>query len=196
MQYAGFTGTYLQTSPNTYKLVEGDLVFHSMKQLFVQMENAKVSKISTSISDYEPYPPGKSMPYVLIYGILASVVALYFLVIPIILLIKRIRRQSKHRMSKVSIGHGILALSGTVLIVNLLILVARMLINAARAYSEVMPQLVLNGLFTGIAGIAMLFMIVNWRKTRSTTKEKIMYMLSIIFIVVLIILMSVFQFYR
>lgn len=167
-----------------------------MKRLFVQMENAKVSKISTSISDYEPYPPGKSMPYVLIYGILASVVALYFLVIPIILLIKRIRRQNKHRMSKVSIGHGILALSGTVLIVNLLILVARMLINAGRAYSEVMPQLVLNGIFTGIAGVAMLFMIVNWRKTRSTTKEKIMYMLSIIFIVVLIILMSVFQFYR
>ncbi|MEN0642455.1 serine hydrolase [Alkalicoccobacillus gibsonii] len=196
VQYAGFTGTYLQTSPNTYKLVEGDLVFHSMKQLFVQMENAKVSKISTSISDYEPYPPGKSMPYVLIYGILASIVALYFLVIPIILLIKRIRRQSKHRMSKVSIGHGILALSGTVLIVNLLILVARMLINAGRAYSEVMPQLVLNGIFTGIAGVAMLFMIVNWRITRSTTKEKIMYMLSIIFIVVLIILMSVFQFYR
>ncbi|WYP27294.1 serine hydrolase [Alkalihalobacillus sp. FSL W8-0930] len=196
VHYAGFSATYLQTSPHTYKLVEGDLVFHAMGQLFVQMENGVVDRISTSISDYEPFPPGKGMPYLWIYGVLAVGIALYFLLIPIILLIKVIRNKSKRPSSGISMAHGVLALSGTVLIINLLILVIRMLMNASRAYSEIMPQLVINGVFTGIAGIAMLFMILNWRKTRSTVKEKIMYMLSIIFIVVLIILMSVFEFYR
>ncbi|MFK3938135.1 serine hydrolase domain-containing protein [Alkalihalobacillus sp. NPDC078783] len=196
VHYAGFTATYLQTTPYTYKLVEGDLVFHSMGQLFVQMEDGVVNKVSTSISDYEPFPPGKGMPYLWIYGVLALTITLYFLFIPIILFIKLIRRKSNRTKSRVSLAHGVLALSGTALIINLLILVIRMLMNAGRAYSEVMPQLVINGVFTGIAGIAMLFMIVNWRKTRSTTKEKIMYMLSMISIVVLIILMSMFEFYR
>ena len=196
INYAGFTANYVQTSPYVYEMSHGDTIFYPMKQLSFQVENGKVQQISTSISDYLPLPAGKTTPILNAYMVLAIVCVLYFLVAPLILVIKAIiNKMKKRRSSQISIWHAVLVVCGTATLVNIIALVIRMLSSYDRAYAEVAPQILLNGFFSVIALLSMAFMAWRWPKSRLLIIQKITYSITISMTVLLITLLLIWGFY-
>ncbi|WP_185970880.1 serine hydrolase domain-containing protein [Alkalicoccobacillus porphyridii] len=194
ISYAGLTANYRQTSPYVYEMMEGDSFFHSMKNLTFQVEDGKVAQISTAISDYLPYPAGKTPPFLMIHVVLAIICVLFFLICPIILLVKSIKNR-KRKMKRMSIWPSILIMSGTATVINVVILAARLLTKYERAYAEIAFQVMLNSIFSGIAIVSMILLAWQWRRARLTRAHKVGYSVSIGMSAMLIALLTIWHFY-
>ncbi|MGM0898536.1 MAG: serine hydrolase domain-containing protein [Bacillota bacterium] len=191
---AGTAATYTQTSPYVYRLSDGNNLFIPLNVLYFQMEDGEVTQVSTAIADY--LPTDKSMPLLIGYLILFVVCTAYFLISTIALSIRFAWRRSKKRPSStIAKWHYWLNLSASALLVNVFVLVARMLENFARAYSEIAVHIYLNYALT-LASVAFaMLIVVNWKKERLTKPQKALYFITILNTVILIAWLIIWQFY-
>ena len=193
----GLSANYIQTSPYVYKKIKGHTLFDAMGPVFFHVENGKVTQISASTSDYLPVSTGKSMPFLIMYLILTILCVVYLIVSPFVLLFQGIRRRRKKQpASPLQKWNSILILTGTAIVINNLILVARMLMNTFRAYSEIVAHIMINYGLTALGVVSIVFMLVKGRKTELTTSQKFYYGLSMVMFLILILLLIVWQFYR
>ncbi|MEC2077558.1 serine hydrolase [Metabacillus fastidiosus] len=194
---SGLSANYIQTSPYMYKKIKGHKLFDVMGPMYFHVENGKVTQISASISDYLPVSTGKSLPFLILYLILAVLSIGYFIISPLILLFRGIsRRRKKHPVSPLQRWNSILILTGTATVINNFILIARMLIDSFRAYSEIIVHIIINYGLTALGVVSFIFMLAKGRKTKLTKLQKFYYGLSVIMFFILVFLMIVWQFYR
>lgn len=190
----GIPATYIQTSPYVYKLSDDNHLFIPINTLYFQMEDGEVTQISTSIADY--LPTDKSMPLLMAYLMIALFCTLYFFIAAVVFTIGFAWRKWKKRsLSTSAKWHYLLNLSAVAILINVIVLVARMLNNYARAYSEIVIHIYLNYALTAASLVFAALLIVNWRKDSLTKPQKVLYCVSIFNTVMLIALLIIWQFY-
>ena len=190
----GIPATYIQTSPYVYKLSDDNHLFIPINTLYFQMEDGEVTQISTSIADY--LPTDKSMPLLMAYLIIVLICTLYFFISAVVFTIGFAwRKRKKRSLSTSAKWHYLLNLSAVAILINVIVLVARMLNNYARAYSEIVIHIYLNYALTAASLVFAALLIVNWRKDSLTKPQKILYCVSIFNTVMLIALLIIWQFY-
>ncbi|WP_083938065.1 serine hydrolase domain-containing protein [Paenibacillus daejeonensis] len=187
---AGAIGEYVQTHPYVYEKVSGHSALDAWSVLYAQVEGDKVMKVAIPTSDYLPLPAGKSIPMLTTYAIVAIIVILYFLSLPILLIVPPVRR--KWRFSPSLFW---LSLTGMGLILNNGFLALRMLSNYERAYAEVYPHLVVNYIFTGIGLVLSGIVLSGWRKQTMTLVQKSIRLATALLMLLLVALLVMWQFY-
>ncbi|GAB2544126.1 serine hydrolase domain-containing protein [Gracilibacillus alcaliphilus] len=191
---AGFTANYVQTSPYVYKMINGDHVFIPNKVMYFHVKNGKVEQISTSYSDYTAMD--KPQAFLIISLGVFIWCAVYFLISPLLLMLRIFWRwRKRQRSTSLTKWNWLLNLSGTVMILNILVLAVRMLTNAMRAYSELLVHFILNYAFTAISLISLVMVIVCWRKTQVSNIRKTGYLLSSISSMLFIAWLIIWQLY-
>ncbi|WP_422122406.1 serine hydrolase domain-containing protein [Planococcus sp. X10-3] len=191
---AGMPATYTQTSPYVYKLSDDNNLFIPINALYFHVENGEVTQISTSIADF--LPTDRSMPLLITYLVLFLISTAYFFISSIVLSIRFLWNKRKKRpISTPSKWHYLLNLSAAALLINVVVLAARMLIRYDRAYTEMIFQLILN---YGLTILSLTFAILvglNWKKEVLTKPQKILYFISLVNTFILIALLIIWEFY-
>lgn len=190
LDLAGFKATYIQTSPYVYKLKSGDDVFIPSNVMYFHVNEGKAEQISTTYADYLAID--KSKPFLLISLGLFIWFMLYFLIAPIVLIVLAfLRRRRKQKTASATKWNAVLALSGTALAVNIVLLIVRMLSKPMRTYSEMLLHFIGNYVFTVVSLISVVMVIILWKKSSLSKWQRIGYVLtcisSILFIAWLII---------
>ena len=165
------SATYLQTQPYLFEqtVSNGVLFDYSFKNIYFEMQDGSVFRVS---GDFTPLPAGHTIPWLMADGMLAGVSSLYFILMPLCLfagwIIRHLRKKHRPGSQEKLTGTGqkqarrqrfltIFVLAcGFALFLNNALLIARMLIDNYRSFSEVRLQLVLNiplAVFGAAAGI-------------------------------------------
>lgn len=196
MSGMGMTAKYVQTSPYVYQKTEGHVLFDTMNPIYFHVKDGKPTQVSMAISDLLPVPKGKTTPFLFISGVLVALSFAYFMIAPFVLLVRGISRIRK-RIPAIAAQrvHTALILSGTAIVLNNIILLLRMLVNNFRAYSEILPHMILNYGFTALSAICMIVLALKGRNTGLMKAQKFWYFLSAAVTLILIILMVYWQFY-
>lgn len=191
---AGMKANYRQISPYVYQMTSGDPAFIPNQIMSFHVTGETVSQISTTYSDY--LPMDKSQAWLTTTLIVFIWCAIYFLVFPFVLFIRAILgRKQKKKSTKRSKWNVILTLSGTGMILNIVMLAIRMLTNSNRAYSELYIHFGLNYVLTASGLFSFLVILSQMKKANLSKWEKVGYVVSIINMILLIAWMVVWQLY-
>jgi len=146
-----FTLVYRQVEPYVYRLVSSDYPIIELlgSEVHFRMENGKPSVISFGNGqDMSSLPEGRSLPILIGSVAVIAVSSVFFLFMPVILLITLIvrlirkRKIETNRFHKLSTG---LLLCGTALTLNNVIILIRLfVINMYRPFSEILPHIWVN----------------------------------------------------
>ncbi|MDF2686759.1 MAG: hypothetical protein K0S55_1942, partial [Clostridia bacterium] len=177
LSIGGQTATLIQTSPYLYEKIDynGQVFKHQPTKVYFEVTDGKVKRIS---GDFLPLSGMRTEPWLMTYLVIIILSALYFILAPIFLLIKRIR----HKKGAVEVPHKNLilqrlitffTLSGTAVLLNNIILAARMLINNYRSFSKFRLQILLNYPIAITAAALMVFIFLNQKKAESSKGQKV-----------------------
>ena len=189
----GQTSTMIQIRPYTYQRIEanGAVFEHNFETVYFELSDGKVERMS---GDFVPLPKGRSMPWLTTSLIIALLSGLYFLITPLVLLIKKMFSKTKKLKKSSSSNVLLLVLNGTALIINNAMLILRMLMNNYRSFSEMRIHILLNYPLVLLAILSCVLIIVKWKEKKLSRKQKIFYIISMILIVCLIITLINWQF--
>jgi CubicO group peptidase (beta-lactamase class C family) len=180
LKMAGQTSTLVQTSPYVYQRIDSDgtIFKYHFDKVYFEMEDGKVQRIS---GDFLPLPAGRTMPWLIVwlFGFVTS--ALYLMIMPVILLMRRLYRKTRHvkTSSKKSTNVHIvrmtvlLMLFGMLMLINNIILVMRMLLNNYRSFAEIRIHILLNYPLAISIAVLTAAVIVFWNKTRFSKGQKV-----------------------
>ncbi|MDO3410900.1 serine hydrolase domain-containing protein [Saccharibacillus sp. CPCC 101409] len=195
----GYEGQYRQIRPYLYQKVNGDAALDAWPLIHFDYRDGRVTRVSVYTTDYLPLPANRPLPILTVQAAIAVCALLFFLLVPpILILVWFFRRKVRNRYSK-TLRIRILAFlfSGTLLVVNILVLAYRMLSQNERPYREVLPQLILNDIFAA-AGLIFLILLLLELKRHPTPplRLKIGIALAAVLWILLIALLILWQFYR
>ena len=199
LSLAGLTADYVQTSPYIYEKSDGHVLFDMNRQLHFQVGEGRVHKISSSITDFLPLPEGRTMPFLIGYAVAGALCAAYFSVMLLVMPVGRMVSRRKDRPLPagrfVRRYTALINLTGAALLANNLLLLARMLMNADRAYSEIQIHFLVNyGLTVGaFVFIGVLFL--HRKEVRSMKRRGFFSIISSALLLLLIGLLINWQFY-
>ncbi|MBD8069825.1 serine hydrolase domain-containing protein [Bacillus sp. PS06] len=190
---SGYKANYRQTSPYVYQLTDGNPAFIPNQIMYFHVNDGVVKQISTTYADY--LPMDKSQAWLTATLVIFIVCLLYFLIAPFVLLVRAIVNRKK-KSTKLSKWNVLLTLSGTGIIINIVVLAIRMLTNSNRAYSELYLHFGLNYVLTASAVVSLVLLLVRMKKALLTKWQKTGYIMSVITMILLIAWMIVWQVYR
>lgn len=200
VKLAGYEGSYEQVRPYLYQRTGGDSELGAWPFIFFQTDQGSVTRVSLYTSDYLPLSAGRSLPLLAAQGIAAIAALLFFLIVPLALLLVTVFKRKGHtgnRFTPLRIKTLIFMFSGTLLAANNLLLAYRMLSQNERPYSDVLPQVILNSAFAGGGLIALIMLLSEIKRNKLLqTRSKLGIGLSILLWIALIALLIVWQFYR
>lgn len=194
------TAEYIQTAPNVYRKASGSSMFDPIPQLYFQVENGSVIQISSVVSDYLPLPAGRTTPFLILYIVAAALCGLYFITMLLIHLIQWIRSLVRKEKNRISFQNGrmyfgLLNFIGISLVGNCLLLSARMVMDNNRSYDEIKIHFFINLIFTVLAFITMLFLVVKRNTYNSSKGNRRQTILSMVMLGILIALLVIWNFY-
>lgn len=205
VKLVNYRSEYRQIRPYLYQRVSGDAALEAWPLIRFAMKDGQVERISVYTTDYVPLPANRSLPLLTVQAALAAAALAFFVIVPPVKLavgltaarFGRKRRLSRAESSALRRQTQAFQFSGTLLALNNLLLAFRMLAQNERPYSDVQPQLILNGVFAA-AGLAALILILFSlkRRPRLTRWAKLNLILSVSLWLILIALLIVWQFYR
>jgi len=185
----------VQTEPYVFKKngADGKIFKYHFDTVYFDVHNSKVQKIS---GDYLPLPAGRSIAVLYISLIAALISVLYFVIAPIILLILYIKnKNAAERLKNIKLS-SMIAFFGTITAANNLILIARMLINNYRAFSEIKIHIILNYPLMCASLILCILFIGNLIYEKINKREKIFAITTLIMNILLNILLINWQFLK
>lgn len=191
---SGRTATYVQTEAYVYRMEKGDNLFLPNQDFYFEVENSKVKKISTSISDYLPLD--KSIPFLKVSLAMFILVIVYSFGMTILLMFIMLKKKLKKEVySPISVWYFALNFCSTALLINIMVLALRMLQNSDRAYSEIILHIWLNYGLTAACVFLSFQLAVKWKKAGLSALQKAVYVLAIGNFLILFVLMIIWEFY-
>lgn len=199
LSIGGQKATLRQTAPYVFERVEaiGPVLQYHLGTVYFEVTDGEVLRMS---GDYLPLPKGRTMP-LLIASLLALILSiLYFLIAPIVLLLQKIRRRNRP-LAQSDGGTlyrtaSLLIFTGTVAVINNGLLIARMLINNYRSFSEMQIHLYLNYPLLVISLILIVLMVKNWRDDKPSGWQRIHYILTVVILILFWLVLSNWQFFN
>ncbi|MBP1995519.1 serine hydrolase domain-containing protein [Paenibacillus eucommiae] len=170
----GMSGDYKQTSPNVYKM---DKTGHPAIQkiapiLYAEKSEGKVIRLSKGkATDVLPLKRSRSFPLLIIYLIVAVIAIAFFLLTPVVLLIRWLLRKRKGITTSSTANRLFAALIvfGTALVLNVLFMLWSFVINQ----SETAVQLNIGVLVNWVLAIlAILLLVVSSQKSREAPQSR------------------------
>lgn len=192
LSLAGQTSTMIQTSPYVYQCEDanGSIFEYNFKTVYFEVSDGKVVRMS---GDLMPLP--KARLWLNLSLLFAMLSTLYFLIAPLVILIRKLirknKRQNKSAYKKVFL---LLVLNGTALVANNTILLLRMLMNNYRSFYEFRIHILLNYPLVILAAVLGVLLIVKRKGANLSRVQKILSLITIILIAALIILLISWQF--
>ncbi|WP_334073232.1 MULTISPECIES: serine hydrolase domain-containing protein [Paenibacillus] len=173
----GMSGELKQTSPNVYKFAKSDNPrFERLAPvLYAEISDGEVVRLSKGIAtDILPLKGSRSLPALISYLALAILAVVFFLLAPLVLLIRWLLRKRKGASSASArlAGSRLLAaavLCGTLLVVNILYLLVNAMINENVTVGQMNFGVALNWVLSLLAAGLYVFSLV---KSRSVPQSK------------------------
>lgn len=201
MSIGQYKGTYVQTKPYYYELVEENFpIFRNVYPILqFKMEEGKVKQIIVGHGmDLSELPPDRTIPVLIASVLVLLSTTLYFLITPLILLILKFKNRKKEleiENKKFNFYYSMLILCGTTTVLNNLICITRIMMNKFRTFVEIKPHLLLNYPLLVCTVIAALFSIIYMRKIDISKKSKVLYFITIISLTLLFTLLIIWNFF-
>ena len=195
------TAVYVQTGPDAFRFYDSSdsLLFASNLPLFrVRAEDGEPVQIHIGGgADFTVLPAGRTMPFLIASLVIAALSAVFFLITPIVLFILfLIRRKKQSIRTRFDCFRTGLLLSGTLLVLNNLILFMLFGINPFRTAAEVAPFIWINYVLAGVAVLLFTGAIWSWRtagKTRGNCKA--LFVITAVFTALFIALLHNWNFF-
>lgn len=201
MNIGTFQGTYLQTKPYYYELIDDNIPFfrNVYPILRFKMENSNITHIVVGNGmDLSALPPGRTMPFLTGSIIMLLVNILFFIVTPVILLVNAIKNRKKNIIpanKRFNLYYLTLVLLGTVTIINNLIPSAKIMISSFHTFAAMKPHILLNyPLLLGVI-IMVFFSASSMKKAVVSKKHKVIYFITVILLISLFVLLLHWNFF-
>lgn len=185
---SGFEGTYLQTSPYTFELIESTHpIFNTIfyKLIFQMDGEGNPAHMSFGKGQDMSALTGKRNMPTLIANIATIICAvLFFLIVPVILIIQTVRRRKKGISNKEGMfsARAGLTVAGTAMMINNVILLVFIVSNQFIQYMAVKPFQVMNYVFSGLALGCMIWGGIKWKEEKSVS-QKIWFAATVIILI-------------
>lgn len=178
MSIGPFEGTYTQTGPYLYELVEDNHpVFRNIYPLLrFQMEEETVKRVVIGNGmDLSPLPPGRTMPFLIGSIVVLAGSLVFFILAPIAALIVALKHRKRHdspaKQPFVRLVSAMVVL-GTIALINNLIPTTKIMISSFHTFSAMKPHILFNYLLLAGALIGAARGISLMKKTVVTRKQK------------------------
>ncbi|QUH25225.1 serine hydrolase domain-containing protein [Serpentinicella alkaliphila] len=189
MNIGPYNGTYLQTKPYYYELIDDNIpFFRNMYHVIrFKIENDAVKHVFVGNGvDLSPLPTGRTMPFLISSLIILLVNILFFIIAPAVLIITIIKDKNKgfHQGNKrFNLYFLVLVLLGLVTLTNNLIPTYKIMISSFRTFAEMKPHILLNfPLLIATITVAVLSFI-SVRKASISRGFKALYLISIVLLI-------------
>lgn len=195
VQLSGFSGTYIQTAPYTFELTDSSLpLFNIFFSKLIFKTNDDQIPVGISFGkgmDYSSLPKNRTVPLLIGSAITLIVSLLYFLVMPIAILIGIIKRKKRgiERRKRLFPARASLTFAGTALTINTIMFILLLVSNQFVRYNEILPLVMINYLLSIISLVILIFGITKWRK-ESSRSAKVWFILTAILVIALICLLA------
>jgi len=193
MHIGTYQGTYLQTGPYNYELVDDNIpLFRNIYPVLrFNVENDTVEQIVVGNGmDLSPLPQGRTTPVLVGSVGLLLINTLFFFLTPVGLLIAAVRRRKytlKPAKKRLVIYQLVLVLFGTVIIINNSIPVAKIMTSSFRTAAEMEPFILFNyPLFVGMIVTALLTAKMMKKTNGMTNKDNFLYLTTLVLLMSLI----------
>jgi len=201
LSLGGFAAIYVQTEPYVFHIYDASnmpILAHFFPRLRFHVEDGVPHRINIGNgNDFTALPPGRTMPFLI--GSLVSMIlnVAFFLIAPIVLfvlfLIRRKKQPSRTRFDRFSAGF---LLSGTVLMLNNLVLFGLFGINPFRSVAEVAPFIWVNYVLAGLATLLFVGSLVSWRTAdEARGKRKVLFLVTAVFAILFVFLLWNWNFF-
>ena len=202
LSFAIGSATYLQVEPYVFRIISSDNhIFNSMfSELRFVMEDGRPVQVFTGIMDLTALPPGRTMPFLIAYASIAVISFVFFLLMPIVLLVtfiinkKRGKTIEKTRFRLLRLG---LLISGTVIVLNNTIATLSGMITGIFTSAGLNPHIIANYIFVGLSAVLFVVSIFFLRKEANdiSTKSKVLYSVTVTLLALFIILLWNWNFF-
>jgi CubicO group peptidase (beta-lactamase class C family) len=192
--------TYRQVEPYVFHMVSSDSYLGNLligSEIQFRMENGKpVQVLVSSVGDFLALSNVRSTPSLILSAAVAISSTLFFLLMPVILLIVYLRNRKKginpSRFALISNG---LLLCGTLLVINNLFSLVRIIINVSRTASEMAPHIWINYTFAGLSILLLIVSLMSLRGEKIHTSRKVIYIITLFFVASLIFALQDWNFF-
>jgi CubicO group peptidase (beta-lactamase class C family) len=183
VSYAGVSGRYQQIGSGDFRLVSGDPLFFTMKNIHLETDGARITSIYAPTTSF--YPMEISATAVLITIGLVLLLFVYMVVICVVYLIRGRRSTQPLR------NYALAMLLQVLLLINTGLLAVRVLNDPYRTLEELMIQIVISCGLGILTIIALLYMLI--RAIRSKAWMKVHFLSTL---VVVILFQAFFLYWR
>jgi CubicO group peptidase (beta-lactamase class C family) len=200
----GMNGTYRQIQPYLYVMTESDHAFlDSFQKMYFEMGNNGVNRVTNGqITDFLPLKGDRQMPFLLSSLVIVIVSLLFFMISPIVFFISWIRNRKKNLMVSEDVIRErrvfwLSNLGGTLLILNNLILIVRVLLGGSMIiFDELKIHLYLNWVIFVSSIVLIILDFINWKKITLTKKKKFIRIVTFCLIVFLFAILGNWNFFN
>lgn len=172
----GMTGELKQTSPNVFQFAKSD---HSRFErlapiLYAEISDDRVMRLSKGIAtDILPIKGSRSLPALIFYMVWALLSILFFLVAPLVILIRWLLRRRKRTPLTMNHFTSSFILSGTILVINVLYQLVNAMFNEDVTVEQMNLGVSINWVMTLLAIVLFGVSMVKDSNTSRSTWSKV-----------------------
>ncbi|MEN1990442.1 serine hydrolase [Paenibacillus hubeiensis] len=172
----GMTGELKQTSPNVYQFAKSDHPrFERLAPiLYAEISDDRVMRLSKGIAtDILPIKGSRSLPALIFYMVWALLSILFFLVAPLVILIRWLLRRRKRTPLTMNHFTSSFILSGTILVINVLYQLVNAMFNEDVTVEQMNLGVSINWVMTLLAIVLFGVSMVKDSNTSRSTWSKV-----------------------
>lgn len=197
----GKSGEYKQISPYVYKLDKTDYKSLQMMapMLYVDKSEGKITRLSGGQAmDMLPIKPSRSVPALIAYLIVAAVSVAFFLLAPLVLLIRWLLRKRKGIASSCAASRLFAAVMvcGTGIVLNVLFLLLNVITNPNVTVNQFNYGIMINWILALLAGLLFVMSILKGRHIPQSKGQIIFQIFTSVVLVSFIVLLANWHFFH
>ncbi|MER2170096.1 MAG: serine hydrolase domain-containing protein [Psychrobacillus psychrodurans] len=197
----GMEGTYTQIDPYLYTLTssENPIVGYILSKAYFEVDEYGVKRLTNGqVADYLPLERDRKLPWLIMSLGIILISVLYFIFSPIIWLIKSLKnRKQNMQHSKETKLFWLINLTGSLLIINNIVLVVRTIVSSSMLYlDELQLHIYLNWFLLFVILIFVILDLLNWKLVKLKKSQKFIRVFTIWLIVLLVAVLMNWNFFN
>lgn len=194
-------GTYSQISPYLYNLVSTDhpILGYILPKAYFEKDKDGVQRLTNGqVTDYLPLEGNRVLHWLTMSAVILIISTLYFIILPIVWLIKYIKNRKKNRKYTTETKlFWIFALTGTLLIINNSMLLIRTILSSTMLYiDQLQLHIYVNWMLLLISIILIILDFIQWKSVNLKTSQKYMRAFTVCLLVLLVSILMNWNFFH